>query len=468
MINKKKLSKKYLLIYILTILFSVIYSGFFLAVCTAIALTPFFLIDIYFIPVFIGSVGILWALLPRGGKRNDNFIVNDDKSYEKNIKSIAEALGSTYPSIIQVVFDTNAFAYSYKGKEAIALGIPLIVMMDKHELSAVIAHELAHHFQGDVKYGKNIKKVDIVFTKLMNALNNKWADIIAGPYKIVAKNIFKTIRSLSRKNEFDADIQAANIIGKYPTISALKKIELNNDLWLMYLYNWIWLLNENKIYVDIIENFKKFAMLSQVNVYETEITPKYASEFDSHPSIYERINEVMANSVDDDGQIQVEEYKLDNVALSLHFWNNYIGTTGDKISAVCIINNSYSALEVLSKRIVDEYKYIFGKFTYNDASSINSIYSDVSYALHQKTHNDNYEFERDMIIRILSFMIFEKFKPEKWEISLKFTPIIVFDEVEYDLYSIILQNFNFNNSAWKTMIASLNIDCNDVINENAT
>lgn len=146
--------------------------------------------------------------------------------------------------------------------------------MNKYELSFVIAHELAHHFLGDVRYGKNIRKVEFIFEKLMSTLSNRWVAILAGPYRFVAKRIFKEIKKLSRQNEHNADLHAAEIVGKHSALSALKSIEVSDNSWNFYLKVWIWLLNEYEIYVDIVENYSLFVALTYSGTDNLEIKKK--------------------------------------------------------------------------------------------------------------------------------------------------------------------------------------------------
>lgn len=462
--NKKQISRKYFMFYSLTILFSIIYGGFFLALSIMLAFTSFFLFDIYLIPVCIGSIRIFFALLPRINLRKNNRQIFSENCFIENTERIASAMKSTYPKSIYVIYDTNACAFNYKGEEVIAIGFPLAILLNKSELSFVIGHELAHHFQGDVRYGKNIHKVESVFTRLMNTLNNRWLYILAGPYIFVAKIIFREIKKLSRQDEFNADLRAAEIIGKQPAISALKKLEISDRSWGFYLSTWIWILNEYKIYVDIVENFSLFVSLINMNPENIKFEKKVAKEYDSHPAIYERITEIENTCVESTAIIENKEYNIDSTKLSEHFWNIYNSET-IKDSNISIVKSSKKAMEDLAKIISCKYKDIFDSYTYSDAESIMSIYSKVSYNLYEKTQNDNYEFEKQMITKILSFIIYMKVKPENWRIGAFFTPVLIIGEEEVDLYSIIIDNFNNHCTKWNAMLNTLNINGQDLISE---
>ena len=113
--------------------------------------------------------------------------------------------------------------------------------------------------------------------------------------------------------------------------------------------------------------------------------------------------------------------------------------------------------------MTDEYNCIFDSYTFSDASSIMSIYSKVSYNLYQITNNDDFDFEKYLLIRIISFIIFEKVKPSNWKIGASFTPVIITGNEEYDLYSIISDNFNHDSSGWNFMLKGLNINAQDEI-----
>lgn len=462
--DKKAISRKYLLLYILTVLFSVLYSSFFIVTGIFLAFGSYWMLDVCLFPVCVGSIRILFALLPRINLEKDNSLVFSENCFVENTKRIAAAMKSSYPENIYVVYNSNAFAFSKNGKEAIAIGLPLTIIMNKYELSFVIAHELAHHFLGDVRYGKNIKRVEYVFEKLMSTLSNRWVAILAGPYRFVAKRIFKEIKKLSRQNEHYADLHAAEIVGKHSALSALKSIEVSDNSWNFYLNVWIWLLNEYEIYVDIVENYSLFVALTYSGTDNLEIRKKESDIYDSHPTTYERVLEVENKCVNENAIIELEEYNIDSVKLSRHFWSIYNGENTKDLN-ISIVDSSKKAMEVLADKITGDFKYIFESYTYSDASSIMSIYPKVSYNLYQKTQDDNFEFERFMIIRILSFIIFKKVKPENWRIGPLFTPIIILKDEEIELHSIMLDNFEHNSTSWSMMLKALDINDQDLISE---
>jgi hypothetical protein len=145
--NKKQISRKYFMFYSLTILFSIIYGGIFLALSIMIAFTSFFLFDVYLIPVCIGSIRIFFALLPRINLKKSNRQVYSENCFIENTERIASAMKSTYPKSIYVMYDANACAFNYKGEEVIAIGFPL----DKWQI--------------DTKYVPKECKVNLPFDK---------------------------------------------------------------------------------------------------------------------------------------------------------------------------------------------------------------------------------------------------------------------------------------------------------------
>jgi Zn-dependent protease with chaperone function len=192
--DKRQISKRYLIIYIISIIFTILYSGIFLvSLILLLVYCRFWFVAVYLLPIYIGSIRILVALIPYVKRKKDNLMVVCSNSFIENTKTIATKLGSSHPKKIYIIYDTNAWEFKQKEEEVIAIGFPLLIIMNKYELSFVIAHDLAHHFQGDIKYGKNISKVEMVFERLLKILNNRWFFILAGPYRYIAKKIFKEI-----------------------------------------------------------------------------------------------------------------------------------------------------------------------------------------------------------------------------------------------------------------------------------
>ena len=121
-------------------------------------------------------------------------------------------------------------------------------------------------------------------------------------------------------------------------------------------------------------------------------------------------------------------------------------------------------MEELSRKLMGEYRNIFECFTYADISPIMMMYSKLSYNLYQKTRNDVFEFEKDLIIKVLSFIIYEKVNPENWKIGSLFIPVIIVKDDEFDLYSIIDDNFYNNSYRSNDMLKALNINEQEIIN----
>lgn len=242
------------------------------------------------------------------------------------------------------------------------------------------------------------------------------------------------------------------------------RLEDSNNSWKIYLSRWIWMFNEYKIFVNIVENYNLFVSLTYNNTDVLELKKIPSDEYDSHPSIYERVLEIENNCRNNATIIEVKEYNMDSISLSKHFWSLYNSESIKNIN-ISIIDSSKRALEELSRKLTGEFRNIFEYFTYADATPIMTIYTQISYNLYQKTQNDVFEFEKDMIIKVLSFIIYEKVSPENWKIGSFFIPVIIIKDDEFDLYSIINDNFNHNCKRWNDMLEALNINEQELINK---
>lgn len=123
--DKKAISRKYLMLYILTVLFSVLYSSFFIVTGIFLAFSSYWMLDVCLFPVCVGSIRILFALLPRIDLKKDSSLVFSENCFVENTKRIAAAMKSEYPENIYVVYDTNAFAFIKTGRKQLQLGFLL-------------------------------------------------------------------------------------------------------------------------------------------------------------------------------------------------------------------------------------------------------------------------------------------------------------------------------------------------------
>lgn len=161
-----------------------------------------------------------------------------------------------FPGAVYLTADVNAAVFYPRSvlsllvprRKNLLIGLGLVNALNVSELKAVLAHEFGHFSQSSMKLGQYVYVAnevvrDIVFTRdSWDELLAKWRSInirlsfpawiltgVLWVIRAVLKQLFKLVNfanlSLSRQMEFDADLQAAALVGSDALVSALWKSE---------------------------------------------------------------------------------------------------------------------------------------------------------------------------------------------------------------------------------------------------
>jgi len=226
--------------------------------------------------------------------------LNDE---EKQLYNIVEELkisaGMTYMPKVYILEDnyTNAFASGYSEKSAlIAITRRLVKLLSRDELQAVVAHELTHIRNNDIKLTlfatvlANIMLliVDVLFRGILYSRNRKIDGrivIIVVILRVVFPLVsYSLLMYLSRTREYMADAGAVELMRtNQPMINALKKISGDYED------------NEAEITIPKTDEIRRAAYIfniDSINKYRSKIS----SMFSTHPKTQDCINELQENS----------------------------------------------------------------------------------------------------------------------------------------------------------------------------
>ena len=226
--------------------------------------------------------------------------LNDE---EKQLYNIVEELkisaGMTYMPKVYILEDnyTNAFASGYSEKSAlIAVTRRLVKLLNRNELQAVVAHELTHTRNNDIKLTlfatvlANIMLliVDVLFRGILYSRNRKIDGrimIIVVILRVVFPLVsYSLLMYLSRTREYMADARAVELMRtNQPMINALKKISGDYED------------NEAEITIPKTDEIRRAAYIFNIDSIK-KYRSKISSMFSTHPKTQDRINELQGNS----------------------------------------------------------------------------------------------------------------------------------------------------------------------------
>ncbi len=145
-----------------------------------------------------------------------------------DVLHVARQLGVRPPRQIRVTYLPCCGAVAWgRRDQALILGLPLLYVLTRAELNAVLAHELAHLAKGDATRAARA-------VRFVQALDQALVPGGSGPLGLWARACGHLGRSLIEPiaigQEFRADLAAAELVGGERTASALIKVALVQPL----------------------------------------------------------------------------------------------------------------------------------------------------------------------------------------------------------------------------------------------
>lgn len=287
-------------------------------------------VALYVAPIFAGAMLVLFMILPlfwRSQKEERPYWVDrrEQPLLYAYIEKLCDAIGAPRPTRIDVLAGANASAGLDNGvfgllnrKMVLTIGLPLARSTDLKQFTAVVAHELGHFSQGGfIRLSYVIRAINKRFLYLAYAPSGveefikELADADShlsvhfvvfvsrsaiGLTRLVLKGLGLLSHilsmSLARQAEFDADLQAARIVGSETAAEMMQlipAIDIASDL-SVHIAREAWF---RKTLPDDIVELTHFLQenLPQKKRDELEalILSQEQSWFDTHPPLYVRI-----------------------------------------------------------------------------------------------------------------------------------------------------------------------------------
>ena len=208
-----------------------------------------------------------------------------------------ECTAQTPPSEVYLLNEVNAWVAHRGGmmgvgsRRVMGVGLPLLAHLSASELKAVIAHEFGHYVSGDVSLGPWIYKTRSAIGRALAATQGT---VLAAPFDLYAKLFLKTTLAVSRQQEFEADRTAARVAGAAPMTRALQRVTALAPAYSVYLQSEVMPVLRSGYLPPIADGFRRFLAhpqtMAAVDALAAEqTTGADAGEFDTHPSMSERI-----------------------------------------------------------------------------------------------------------------------------------------------------------------------------------
>jgi Zn-dependent protease with chaperone function len=451
MTSRKRINILLLLVFILIFLFTIAYCISSVFLYLYLIQNNGAIVSFYVLPVICSTIIILTKLFPRKVKTEFTVDINND-AFDEYIRTLEQKLNSRKIENRYFVFEQNAFAFLREKKTSLAIGLPLLVELSTRELMAVVAHETAHHLHGEVRNNRFVHAMNSFIIRLFLSMNRIPIFLTSLPYLLFNYPLFRVIRKYSREFEYDADRVSASIIGKGAMITALKKLHQYRYKWNDFCENWIIVFRRYAVYPELTEAYREYLKADRVDE-DDRVYRDFASRYDTHPTVYERIKVMSENTELEETVGKIPDFGFDTVRPSIRYWEE---TSGVKtIHLTASINEAFA---LVVKNVIIEYGYLFMNYRFRDITNILKFYIKMSYSLYEKTLNDDFDFEKKIISRILSYIIFETGKITDYTLSKNMTPVLSFNGNTIDLFAVIMNDFECDDNGTERAITALGFD----------
>ena len=346
----------------------------------------------------------------------------------------------------------NASAYRAKRTNVVSVGYPLLFALTERELGSVICHELSHHLGGDVRIARLASKIEVIYLRVLGALNNRIGIVVGGPYRFLARKFFKRVRANSRDYEFEADKRAAMMFGPQVATQALKKIHLFNDHWLHFCEYWLQRSVVYSVSCNVFESFALYVEIIGTQYLEREIESRASGEYDTHPSVDERLKKIASYEIEEVPELSLETVQVADRKISDYFWSHV--APGAHCQAFGTVRDCFDQMYA---NVYEKYASIWVEKTFVDCNRILDVFSTVSFRLYQIDQVDHYESEKKRIIDVLVACVFVRTSTFNWQIGSDFTPALVIDSSTCTLGSIVDDLFEFNATRWLKMLPQVGL-----------
>ncbi len=253
----------------------------------------------------VAGLAILWSVVPRVDKfeaPGPELTREQQPRLFAEIETIAKSVQQEMPAEVFLVGDVNAWVAQRGGimgigsRRVMGLGLPLMHLLTRAQLRAVLAHEFGHYHGGDTKLGPWIYKTRGTIGRTLGALGGAdgKGSLLQLPFLWYGKVFLRITHAISRRQEFVADDLAARVVGSQPLIHGLRTVHGAGPAFQLYWANECAPVLNAGYKPPLTEGFRRFIGAERISGLiskhlEEELKTGKTDPYDTHPPLKERI-----------------------------------------------------------------------------------------------------------------------------------------------------------------------------------
>jgi Zn-dependent protease with chaperone function len=188
--------------------------------------------NVWVAAAMIGAgVAILRGIVPERGRFSPPgpaLTAHDHPRLHALLDEVARDAGQRPADDVFLDIDVNAAVLEHRGRRVLLLGLPLLAVLGRDELRAVVAHELGHYAGGDTRFSGWIWRTRVAVLKTVEhlATSGSWfrRTIVRHPFELYARLFLRLTNAVSRRQELAADALSARVTSPDAAGRALRRI----------------------------------------------------------------------------------------------------------------------------------------------------------------------------------------------------------------------------------------------------
>jgi Zn-dependent protease with chaperone function len=206
------------------------------------------------------------------------------------VDDLAARIGTEPPSRIVTDGTVNAALSVVGDRREMVVGLPLLVGLDRDELRAVLAHELAHHVSGRVR---SVARAYRATRRLELTVASLPPGVARWLLREVSRSYLPLVAAPNRDHERAADDWAARLAGPTVTASALLRIGKLNAAWTLLIDQYLPLGGPARRRPSLADGLRNLLAARPAEL-ESAPAAAPAGGFDAHPPTAERVGRLSA------------------------------------------------------------------------------------------------------------------------------------------------------------------------------
>ena len=254
----------------------------------------------------VASAGaILWSLIPRPDyfeAPGPALTPDQQPQLFEEISHIAHSVGQEMPAEVYLVPEVNAWVMQRGGvmgfgsRRVMGLGLPLLQLLSRSELRAVLAHEFGHYHGGDTKLGPWIYKTRSAIVRTIHGIAER-STMLQKPFIWYGNMFMRITHAISRQQEFTADSLAAKAVGSKPLGDGLKLVHGGSDAFNYYWHGEVAPVLDAGYRPPFVNGFARLLKTPEMTEVlnkslEHELKEGQTDAYDTHPPLRERLSAI--------------------------------------------------------------------------------------------------------------------------------------------------------------------------------